>query len=403
MRILYLTPYLPSPVRVRPYQFIRHLAALGHEVTLVCLAARGEEPAARAELRRWCHEVVVVPGTARQAAWQALRAIPSTQPLQVAYGISSALGAAARQRADWCDVVHVEHLRGSSYGAALRGYPCVLDAVDCISLLFERVLRQSHSLAGRARALLDLARTRKAEGRYGALFRQIVVTSAEDRWALRQLQDARCPAPQIDVIPNGVDLAAFSPAPERMREPATLVLSGKMSYHANTTAALWLGQVIMPLIWRERPDVRCLIVGRGPTAAVRALAADQRITVTGDVPAVAPFLQRATLAVVPLRYGVGIQNKALEAMATATPVVATPQAACALDVVPGYEMMLAATPAHFAATVLELLGNQTARHALGEAGRHYVERNHDWHHSAERLVKCYAQAGARLAEREIVC
>ena len=403
MRILYLTPYLPSPVRVRPYQFIRHLAALGHQVTLVCLAASGEEPAARDELRRWCDEVVVVPSTARQAAWQALRSIPLAQPFQVAYGMSNALGAAAQQRADWCDVVHVEHLRGSSYGAALRSYPRVLDAVDCISLLFERALRQSHSLAGRARALLDLARTRNAEGRYGALFHQIVVTSAEDRWALRQLQDARCPAPQIDVIPNGVDLAAFSPAPERVREPATLVLSGKMSYHANTTAALWLGQVIMPLIWRERPDVRCLIVGRGPTAAVRALAADQRITVTGDVPAVAPFLQRATLAVVPLRYGVGIQNKVLEAMATATPVVATPQAACALDVAPGHEMMLAATPARFAAAVLELLGDQAARLALGEAGRRYVELNHDWRHSAERLLKCYTQADARLAEREIAC
>jgi hypothetical protein len=67
MRILYLTPYVPSPVRVRPYQLIRHLAEFGHDVTLICLAGKNEEPAALLALRRWCREVVAVP-TSRGAA-----------------------------------------------------------------------------------------------------------------------------------------------------------------------------------------------------------------------------------------------------------------------------------------------------------------------------------------------
>src|SRR5690606_5062163 len=193
--------------------------------------------------------------SSRQAAVQALRALPSRWPLQMAYGASQALVNTARRLMDKHDVVHVEHLRGSSYGLALREWPVLLDAVDCISLLFERTIRQGVSLGGRLRAFLDLARTRYAEGRYGATFRQVVVTSPEDAWALRQLQATDAPAPSISVIPNGVDMEMFTPVAATERPRSTLLLSGKMSYHANEAAALYLGREIMPLIWRERPDV----------------------------------------------------------------------------------------------------------------------------------------------------
>jgi polysaccharide biosynthesis protein PslH len=388
MRVLYLTPYVPSPVRVRPYQLIHALAALGHEVTLICLAGRGEESEALAALRRTCREVVVVTTSARRAAAAALRALPSSLPLQAAYGASDALVREAQARADRHDVVHIEHLRGSSYGPPLSGCPLVLDAVDCISLLFERALRQSESWGSRARALLDLARSRRAEGRYGETFEQVVVASSEDAWALRQIQAPGVPAPHIEVIPNGVDLDMFRPAGCK-REAATLVLSGKMSYHANEAAALYLGREIMPRVWRERRDARCVIVGRDPTAPVRALAADPRVAVVGGVPSISRFLQRATVAVAPLRYGVGIQNKVLEAMATATAVVATPQATVALGARAGEELAVAGTPEAFAATVLELLESPGRRAALGAAARRYVEANHNWRHSAARLADLY--------------
>jgi len=290
------------------------------------------------------------------------------------------------------DVVHVEHLRGSSYGLALREWPVLLDAVDCISLLFERTIRQGVSLGGRLRAFLDLARTRYAEGRYGATFRQVVVTSPEDAWALRQLQATDAPAPSISVIPNGVDMEMFTPVAATERPRSTLLLSGKMSYHANEAAALYLGREIMPLIWRERPDVECVIAGRDPTPSIVALGSDARIRVTGAVDSMAKMLHQSTIAVVPLRYGVGIQNKVLEAMATATPVVATPQATQALAPEARAALLQANSPSAFAQAVLELLEQPQRRQQLGEAGRTYVETHHSWLNNANRLVERYAQA-----------
>jgi glycosyltransferase involved in cell wall biosynthesis len=361
-------------------------------VTLICLAGKNEEPAALDELRRRCREVVAVPTSGRQAAIQALRALPAGLPLQAAYGASEALVAEARRRADAHDVVHIEHLRGSTYGPPLRDHPLLLDAVDCISLLFERALRQGASLGGRARALLDQARTRRAEARYGVTFPQVIVTSPEDRQALEQLRAPGTPAAAITVIANGVDMGAFVPAPPESRQPATLLLGGKMSYHANEAAALYLGREIMPLIWRARPDVRCMIVGRDPTPAVQALGADARITVTGAVRSMSEALHSATIAAVPLRYGVGIQNKVLEAMATATPVVATPQAARALHDAAHEAVVLAETASAFAETVLELLDDPARRARMGLAGRNYVETHHDWYRGAERLAERYALA-----------
>lgn len=389
MRILFLSAYVPSRIRVRPYSFLTTLAAQGHEVTLVCGAGK-DDAAALDALRPYCARVVAVPMSAASIAGSVARGALAGLPLQAALNNTAALRAAVAHEATHGnhDVVHIEHLRASAVGSATGDLPTVLDAVDSISLLFERTLRNGPSLKSKLLAMLDLARTRGYEGQYTRQFNRVLATSPEDAWALETLSPAGA-LTQVQVVPNGVDLAYFSPDGSHPR-PATLVFSGKMSYHANTAAALFLLNDIMPLVWRERPDVQVQLVGSAPPRSIQQAASDPRVQVTGFVTDMRPYITGATLAVAPLRYAVGIQNKVLEAMALGTPMLATRQTARALQAEDG--VALADDAADFAAKILHLLGDGAAREQMRTAGRAYVEQHHDWQRLTDQLVGVYQDA-----------
>lgn len=112
-----------------------------------------------------------------------------------------------------------------------------------------------------------------------------------------------------------------------------------------------------------------------------------------------PYLAQAALAVSTVRYGVGIQNKVLEAMAMATPVVCSPQASSALAAQPGRDLLVGATPEAVAGHIVTLLGAPDQRAAVGAAGRRYVETQHTWDSAAARFEHLYEQAARPAAPR----
>ncbi len=401
MHVLFVTPYIPSLIRVRPYNLIRSLAELGHRVSLVALAV-GDETAQADGIRPYCHRFHLVPLRSRQVAGNLVSALTRRVPLQAAYGHSRQMMRSIRAllQEEPVDVAHVEHLRASMLGDAVMGIPRVFDSVDCISLLMERASQGSPQIGNRLMARLELGRTRSYEGRLLDTYERVLVTSAEDRQALLELMDRSgvADAPRrLVVLPNGVDLEYFCPLPVE-REPDALVYTGKMSYHANVASALYLAREVMPRIWWRRPNTSLWIVGKDPPPVIRALAADARITVTGFVPDMRPYLARATVAACPIAYGVGIQNKVLEAMAMATPVVTSSRVRVALGATPGAHLMVADRPEDFADKVLQLLSDATLRTRLGAAGRQYVMGNHHWPTIASRLTEVYAEVAGEPAE-----
>ncbi len=399
MKLLWVVPYAPNPVRVRAYQFLHTLAARGHAITLATLWSSDAERADLAALGEMGIRVLDARLDRGRTLWNAARTAPTRRPLQASFADTPALHAAiaAELRANPPQAVHVEHLRGAPYALAVRTYyastdaaerpPLVWDSVDCISLLFAQAAEQSASARGRWMARLELPRTRRAEAALPRLFDHTVVTAAGDADALRALAGADAP---ITVIPNGVDLAGFAPpAPDSLRAPARVIFTGKMSYHANVTAAVQLVRDIMPLVWAQRPDAEVWLVGKDPSAEVRALAGPG-VVITGAVDSMAAALQQATVAAAPIPYGAGIQNKVLEAMACATPVVASPQASAALAAVAGRDYLPGENPSAFAAALLALINNPAACRSIGKAGRAYVERTHTWTGATARLEALYA-------------
>jgi glycosyltransferase involved in cell wall biosynthesis len=145
----------------------------------------------------------------------------------------------------------------------------------------------------------------------------------------------------------------------------------------------------MPLIWATNPEVKLCIVGKDPPIIVRKLGENPLITVTGTVSDICPYLQKSTIAIVPLTYGAGIQFKVLEAMACSTPVVASPKAVMSLGVQPGKDVLVASEPDEFAAIIIKLLADINLQQQVGNAGRMYVEKNHQWSSVAAQLEGVY--------------
>jgi glycosyltransferase involved in cell wall biosynthesis len=418
MRVLFVVPYAPNLVRVRPLQLITHLARRGHDLTIATLWTDDDEEADLRGLQALGARVVARPLSPLRSASNCLAAVPSKTPLQAVYCWHPGLAAElvtqhATGQIPPYDIVHVEHLRGAHYGLWLKRQmagrspaaqpPVVWDAVDCISHLFSQAARQSRSLKGRLMTRFELGRTQRYEGWLVGQFDHVTVTSPVDQQALatlwqehsagRHLPGAGSAANRLTVLPNGVDLDYFTPD-ATPRGPATVVLSGKMSYHANVSAALHLVHDIMPRVWSVQPEVRVVIAGKDPAQQIRQLALQHpdRVEVTGAVPDIRPYLRQATVAVAPMLYSAGIQNKVLEAMACGAPVIANQPAVSALAVRPGTDLLIAGNAADFAAEILALLANPAAQREIGQAGRAYVERCHSWHAVASQLETVYTSA-----------
>ena len=402
MRILFVSPYPPSRIRVRGYGLLAQLQAR-HDVTIAAQCSSEQEQADVEALRKQGFEVVVVDESKKQAALRSGLAALGALPLQVAYARSARFTQAVQRLCAQhnFDVVHVEHLRGiASMGPLFKTQPLVWDAVDCISLLSKHTITAGPSASVRAVARFEHKRTQRYEARVLEALPHVVVTSQRDRQAmiaLRRLHGAD-PASSdeaigagIQVLPNGVDLRYFHAMSEE-RQPFNLVFSGKMSYHANVATALYLRQHIMPLIWQQRPEATLTIVGSKPPKVIQNMASDARITVTGYVDDMRSYVGRAQVMLSPMVYSVGIQNKVLEAMALGTPVVVAAQAAEALSARPGRDLLTAETAQEFAQSALRLMDNAELRATLSSGGRAYVEQHHDWSIVTDRLVDVYQRA-----------
>lgn len=422
MRILYVVPYVPNLIRVRPFNLIRRLHARGHHVTVATIWTTEQEREDVRALSNHCSAVTAVHLSRWQSLANCAAALPTGEPLQARYSWSPEMMAAIHGLLDRVDVVHIEHLRGARYALAaqsrlLEDRPVVWDSVDCISDLFEQAIENRRDAVGRWINRVELGRTRAYEGSAVSRFDRVLVTSHNDRRSLEALASgngraataaslpgrSRLDRSAVTVLENGVDLEYFSPAPEP-RDADTVVFSGKLSYHANDTAVRHLLSAIMPRIWASRPDVRVVLVGKDPSNDLRRLVATlPKVTVTGTVPDIRPFLRRAAVAVAPLVYGVGCQNKVLEAMACGTPVVSASRAVGALSAKPGRDVVVADGDEAFAAAVVDVLGRGRQRDELGRAGRTYVEAHHQWDQIAARLEATYqdviAGRGSRLLER----
>jgi polysaccharide biosynthesis protein PslH len=354
-----------------------------HEVSLIGLAP-APVPAERLEcLAQYCRRIEVVEWPKWRGAISTVRGLLSSTPLQMWYFHSDAFAAKVRQviAEEEIDLAYGYHLRSGQYLENLDSIPRVIALQPAQILNFGRRYKLTRNPVLRTLYGIEYRRLVGYEAELAQKFNSCLLISEKDRNAI----DPKGGLRNVFLNPHGTDVEFFAPPMDAVRDEATLVFCGSMAMDTNVDAVLHFYKDILPLVWAKRPETRFLIVGRNPTRQVVKLSEDSRVTVTGLVEDVRPYLWKASVGVDPIRMAAGMQNKVIEGLAAGLPMVISPEANEGIHAPEGSAVLIGRTPDEFANRVLELLNDRPRAKAMARDGLSFVQSHWSWEHHFRSL------------------
>jgi glycosyltransferase involved in cell wall biosynthesis len=406
MKILFVTPFLPSPPRFggqrRLDGLVRGLAHK-HDLDILSFSRTDEwEHSSLDATRKFCREVVTFSNLdlvdmreKRATQLRSLASIHSFEHLLAARrkDFQQALdGMLARTR---YDVVQFEFVWMSAFRFDQRAAHAPIFVLDEHNVEYDILKRTTGTAAGAVRHLYNALNWRKLAREEHAAWRRfdgVTLTSRRDE----EIVQKDTPGTRTAVIPNGVDLNEFS-VTRGGGEPDVLLFFGAINYFPNQEAVTYFIDHVFPLIRQRRPGVKFRIVGPGAPQSVLDRQGNG-VEVVGMVDEVAPYIDSAAAIVVPLRIGGGTRLKIVEALAKGKPVISTRLGAEGLDVVHDESLLLADEPEDFAFQVERVLGDPALAARLGASGRRLMEDRYSWQSIVVGLERFYdgiAQAKGR--------
>jgi sugar transferase (PEP-CTERM/EpsH1 system associated) len=380
MNVVVLSPRFPFPLdkgdRLTVFHLLKYLSAR-HRVSLVCFRESGQDPAWVEEVAPYCARIECVALNPLRAALNAAIGVFGATPLQMRYYQSSAMRDTVRRVIDQekPDLVYSQLIRMSQYSEPYGDIPRVAAFNLSMTRNYRRLLEHSRSPLARLFNRLEHRKLARFEGAFARRFDRVLYISKYDVEET-QLEDG--PPPKVSVIPHGVDFERFSSDESIPKRPDSVIMTGNMNYAPNADAALFLCTEILPIVRQAVPGVHVSLVGADPGRDVRALARVPGVEVTGRVPDLREPMNRATIAVAPIRIGAGLQNKVLEGMSMGLPMVATSVANEGIQAQDGENIMIGDTAPDFASRMIALLRDQQRRAELGRAAREFIVRNWSW-------------------------
>jgi glycosyltransferase involved in cell wall biosynthesis len=393
MRVLVLFQFYPLPAdngaKMRTWALLRVLAVEGHDITLLTAATPAQIAEYGTEMRKVCRQVECLPwelpslSSSRQYA-RRLMALFSSLP----YGV-------LRFRSETIKQHLVRLLSSHRFDAILceEPYllinlpaslpaPLIVDNQNLEHIVLERYVAHDLNPARRFYARLESRKLGRWERQAWRRADLLMACSEHDKQVMCRL----CPELTVAVVPNAIDVDAYTPAPDGDGE--TVLYTGGMDWQPNRDAVEFFVASVLPKLRSSAPNTRFVVAGRSASDNFQAKFARLRhVRFTGPVPDMRAEIAKAAVCVVPLRIGSGTRLKILEAAAMAKPIVSTRIGAEGLDFVDGEEIILADRPEAFARAVADLLADPLRRQMLGNAARRRVERQ-------------YSLAALRISVRE---
>lgn len=387
LKILFLTPYFPSLLHgggVRMYQMIRALSKY-HDIYLISFWDNPKDRTYFDALEQFCHRVIRI-----------LR-YPSPHSLSISYlppAISIDFGDVAFQQsikslliAEDFDIVQCEYLQTAYQLPHINRETLILTNHEVQSAAAAIRLNQAVNPTQWLHRFIQWARWLVTETGLSKGFDQVITLTPEDGWYLKRY----APELPIRILPTGIDLEYFSPS-NAQNDANHIVFVGNFLHTPNVDSAFFLVNDILPLVKQQIPDIRLSLVGANPPPEIRAMAKENQIFVTGWVDDIRPYLNQATLAVFPIRQGVGLRNKIIEAWAMGKAVITTPLGSAGLEPKHGENIWIAENATEFADSIIHLLNNPNVVRTLGKNARSFLEQYRSWDAIAKKQTDLYWEA-----------
>jgi len=387
-KLAVLLSRIPFPLekgdKLRAYHQIKCLSK-DYDIYLCAVSDNSaNEKQAKIELGADCKEFFFVRIPILYKIIGVLQSIFSAQPLQTGFFYNCFT---RKQIVQWIskihpDAVYVQLHRMAPYADSLN-IPKVLDFQDAFSMGVYRRLKTISPLL-RPAYYLEYRLLKNNEQRLLKRYPFTTIISRVDRKWIdpENVHD-------IQLVLNGVDFLYYTPT--AVAKDFDILFTGNMGYMPNIDAAEFLVNDIMPLVWALFPDTKVVLAGATPHARVNALKSD-RVSVTGFVPDLRPYYQRARMFVAPLRMGSGLQNKLLEAMAMNVPSITSSIANNSLKATHNHEIIVCEQADEYAQSIIDFLSHPSSAETISKNAFSYVNDHFDWNCQVEHLNQLILRA-----------
>ena len=393
MRVLLLTQVLPYPPdsgpKIKTYYVLKYLAEQ-HDVTLVSFVRDSDKPEHVRHLETLCKRVITVP--IERSAVQDLRFLGESlwtgDPWMMLRDERPEMRRALADLAAETDfdVVHADQINMGQYALAFNTHK-VLDLHNALWMLYKR-LAETSSITDPMKYILmrDWPLLKKYEGELCRQFDAVTTVTEEDRQLLQQAgaQD------DITVIPIAIDTEEQALIVRRPAGPH-IVHVGTMYWPPNINGIHWFLEEIYPHIKAQVADVRCTLIGsRPPDSIIHRSEIDRTLTVTGYVEDPLPFLEDASMMIVPLQAGGGMRVKILNALSQGIPMVSTTVGCEGIKVQHEHDILIGDTPSDFAEACVRLLTDCDLNEQITRRGRQTAVQHYDYRQACQPLDQIYA-------------
>ena len=389
MKIGILLSRFPYPLekgdKLRAFHQIKELS-VSHDIFLCAISDRKISDSELNQLSPYCKSIQVIELNKTIISFNLIRGLLfSKLPLQVAYFFKKSAKKSVQSffRTNKVDHIYCQLIRVSEYVKSMSDIQKTLDYMDVLSKGMERRIDKSSQLF-RPFVKLEAYRLKKYEHLIFSAFNNKTIISEQDQNLIIHAQNQ-----EIEIVRNGVDLTFFKPRDSQ--KTFDLVFTGNMSYPPNVDGVTYLVEKILPLVWKQNPNITLVIAGATPSTKVQRLA-QKNVTVTGWVDDIRDYYASSKIFIAPMQIGTGLQNKLLEAMAMNIPCITSPLANNALKAIHEENILIANTVKEYTKSIFNLLENNTIYEKIANNGHNFVKKNYDWKSTTNQLEKLFLKS-----------